>query len=292
MKKFTEAKLEQAILQLLEAQGYPHIKGSDIVREPHDVLIKADLHTFLSQQYASDNITDSEIASIIRLLESLSAADLYDSNKKFMKLLADGYQLKREDRDQKDLYIYFIDYSGADNNHYKMVNQLAIQGSENLRIPDGILYLNGLPLVVFEFKSAIRETVNLEEAHRQLTQRYHRDIPELFKYNAFCVISDGVNTKSGSFFAGYGFFYAWRKITGDETVETEGVDALHTMIQGLFDKDRLRDVIRNFIYMPDAGNDETKILCRYPQYYAARKLFANIQVHQKPQGDGKGGTYF
>lgn len=276
MQKFTEAKLEQAIIQLLEQQGYPYFAGDSIERETHDVLIKPDLRSYLSQQYANDNITDSEINAITRMLEGLSAADLYDSNKAFMKLLSDGYQLKREDRKQKDLYIYFIDYSEADNNQYKMLNQLVIQGGENLRIPDGILYINGLPLVVFEFKSAIRETVNLEEAHIQLTRRYRRDIPELFKYNAFCVISDGVNTKSGSFFAGYGFYYAWRKITGDESIEKDGIDALHTMIQGLFDKSRLRDVIRNFIYLPDTGNEEVKILCRYPQYYAAIKLFANI----------------
>jgi type I restriction enzyme R subunit len=92
------------------------------------------------------------------------------------------------------------------------------------------------------------------EAYTQITTRYRRDIPELFKYNALCVISDGVNTKSGSFFAQYDFYYAWRKITGNETVEKDGIDSLHTLIQGLFDKGRLRDVIRNFIYLPDTSN--------------------------------------
>ena len=295
MPKFDEAKLEHVILQLLEQQGYPHVQGKRLDRGSRgneSVLIPADLRHFLSQQYAKDNITDSEIDGIIRELEAFSSQDLYESNKQIMKRLADGFQLKREDPLQKDLYIYLIDYSNADNNIYKVVNQLVIQGHENKRISDAILYINGLPLVVFEFKSTIRETVSLEEAHIQLTRDYRHNIPELFKYNAFCVISDGTNTKSGSFFSGYGFYYAWRKITGDESIEKDGIDSLHTMIQGLFDKSRLRDVIRNFIYMPDTGNEEVKILCRYPQYYAARKLFANIQNHQKPQGDGKGGTYF
>ncbi|CAA6817304.1 MAG: Type I restriction-modification system, restriction subunit R (EC, partial [uncultured Thiotrichaceae bacterium] len=107
-----------------------------------------------------------------------------------------------------------------------------------------------------------------------------------------CVISDGVNTKSGSFFAKYDFYYAWRKVTGNETVDRDGIDSLHTMIQGLFDKDRLRDVLHHFLYMPDTGHEEVKILCRYPQYYATRKLFENIKAHIKPEGDGKGGTYF
>mgnify|MGYP000598535970 CR=1 FL=1 len=300
--KFTEAQLEDAIIRLLGEQGYPHVLGHEIGRGQkgeEEVLIKADLRAFLASQYASDDITESEIESIVRQLEAYNALDLYDSNKQIMKLLSDGFQLKREDRNKKDLYIYLIDYSfnsgaeaKADNNHYKIVNQLVIQGHENKRIPDGILYINGLPLVVFEFKSAIRIEADCFEAYTQITTRYRRDIPELFKYNALCVISDGVNTKSGSFFADYGFYYAWRKITGDETVEKQGIDSLHTMLNGLFDKDRLRDVIHNFIYMPDSGNEEIKILCRYPQFYAANKLFENIKIHAKPAGDGKGGTYF
>jgi len=295
MTKFTEAKLKDVIIQLLGEQGYPHVLGSEIERGKNgkeEVLIKDDLRAFLMTQYADDSITESEVESIIRQLEAYSAQDLYASNKHIMKLLADGFQPEREDRNEKDLHVYLIDFSKADNNHYKIVNQLEIQGRENKRIPDGILYINGLPLVVFEFKSPIREKADCFEAYEQITTRYRRDIPELFKYNALCVISDGVNTKSGSFFADYGFYYAWRKVTGNETVEKDGIDALHTMIQGLFNKDRLRDVIRNFIYMPDTGNEEIKILCRYPQYYAANKLFENIKLHMKPAGDGKGGTYF
>src|SRR5690606_1744698 len=158
-------------------------------------------------------------------------------------------------------------------------------------IPDGILYINGLPLVVFEFKSAIREEATIHDAFIQLTVRYKRDIPELFKYNAFCVISDGANSKSGSFFAAYEFFYAWRKIEGTDE-EVDGINALYTLIQGMFDKKRLRDIIQNFIYLPDTSTQDIKIVCRYPQYYAARKLFKNIKEHQRPDGDGKGGTYF
>ena len=275
--------------------------GSEIERGTkgnEEVLIKDDLRSFLASQYADEDITESEIETVIRQLETLSSVDLYDSNKQVMKWLADGFQLKRElvagqqYESKKDLYIYLIDYEASDNNHYKIVNQLEIQGTENKRIPDGILYINGLPLVVFEFKSPIREETDCLEAYTQITTRYRRDIPELFKYNALCVISDGVNTKSGSFFAKYDFYYAWRKVTGNETVEKDGIDSLHTMIQGLFNQDRLRDVIRNFIYMPDTSNDEVKIFCRYPQDYAARKLFENIKAHAKPAGDGKGGTYF
>ena len=245
MRKFTEDKLEQAIIALMEEQGYPHLKGEAITRQPNEVLIKADLQTFLAKQYAADNITIGEIDAVIHRLEQMPAADLYDSNKSIMKMVSDGFLLKREDHTQKDLYIQLIDYTGVseqsevdlgevlalvaessaayqtDGKIYRMVNQMEIQGSE-MRIPDGILYINGLPLVVFEFKSAIREEATIHDAYVQLTTRYARDIPELLKYNALCVISDGVNSKLGSLFAPYEFFYAWRKVTGNEQIGFQG----------------------------------------------------------------------
>src|SRR5690606_13441019 len=177
-----------------------------------------------------------------------------------------------------------------DNNIYKFVTQLEIVGSEK-RIPDGIIYINGLPLVVFEFKTAIREDATISDAFTQLTVRYRRDIPELFKYNTFCVISDGVNNKAGSFFAPYEFYYAWRRISG-LSKDVDGIDSMFTLIQGMLHQNRLRDIIQNFIYIPDTSKKDEKIVCRYPQYYAARALYDNIKKAQKPEGDGKGGTYF
>lgn len=297
--KFTEERLEQAIIELLGKEGYPHTSGELIERLPEDVLIKSDLREFLAKRYQAEGITAYEIEQIIHKLEYLPASDLYDTNKAIMKFVSDGFLHKREDANQKDLYIQLIDYVDLTENKYRIVNQMEIQGYE-LRIPDGILYINGLPLVVFEFKSAIREEATIYDAYKQLTTRYDRDIPELFKYNALCVISDGVNNKMGSFFAPYEFYYSWRKITGEEKLDKDGIDSLFTMISGLFNKKRLTDVIRHFVYVPDTSSKQEKIVCRYPQYYAATKLFANIKCQMKVldrsgeviQGDGKGGTYF
>jgi len=290
MGKFTEAQLENVFIELLGKEGIQHVLGNTITRQQNEVLIKADIKNYLQQQYKADHITTSEIESIIRKLEVFSTSDLYESNKAIMKLVSNGFQLEREDRSKKDLYIHLIDYSASDNNSYKIVNQLEIYGYEK-RIPDGILYINGLPLVVMEFKSAIRENATLNDAYIQLTTRYKRDVPELFKYNAFCIISDGVNSKMGSFFANYEFYYAWRKVLGLDK-EVDGINSMYTMIQGLFNKNRLREVIHHFIYFPDTNKHDLKIVCRYPQYYAAIKLLENIKLHQKPDGDGKGGTYF
>jgi type I restriction enzyme R subunit len=288
--KFTEDKLERAFTELLGNEKYPHQSGKTIVRCIEEVLLEDDLLSFLVTHYKSNGLTINEAKSIILQLKTLPASDLYESNKTLMKWLADGFTLKREDRSQKDFQVYLIDYSKENDNIYKFVNQLEITGSEK-RIPDGILYINGLPVVVFEFKSAVREEATIHDAFVQLTVRYRRDIPELFKYNAFCVISDGVNNKAGSFFAPYDFFYGWRRVAG-LAKEVDGIDSMFTLVQGMLHQDRLRDIIRNFIYIPDSSKKNEKIVCRYPQYYAARALYDSIKKAQRPLGTGKGGTYF
>lgn len=310
--KFTEAKLEQAFIELLENEEFPHYLGNTISRADDEVLIEEDLKNYLLHRYKKEQLTEIEAQSIILQLKTLSSADLYESNKKIMRWLADGFILKREDRQQKDIHIELINYSGldaqrksndldfivaeeqakyrTDHNIYKFVNQLEIVGAEK-RIPDGIIYINGLPVVVFEFKSAIREEATIHNAFEQLTIRYKRDIPELFKYNAFCVISDGVNNKAGSFFAPYEFYYTWRRVAG-LAKDVDGIDSMFTLVQGMLNQNRLRDIIQNFICIPDTSKKDEKIVCRYPQYYAARVLYENIKKAGKPDGDGKGGTYF
>ncbi|MGY0149059.1 type I restriction endonuclease subunit R [Edwardsiella tarda] len=328
---FTEAKLEQAIIDLLgahqDAQGkayYPHHLGDSIPRSStREVLIEADLRHYLACRYQDDGITDGEITRILKQLESLPASDLYASNKTFCQWLSNGFLFKRDDAEQKDLYIELLDtrtleaglaalFCGAPlppvgpDNRCRLVNQLEIEGlsrdgGAQTRIPDAILYVNGLPLVVFEFKSAVREeAATTHDAWRQLCVRYRRDIPQLFVYNALCIVSDGVNSKLGNLFAPYTFFYAWRKISGSESNEKEGINALYTLIQGLFQPLRLLDVLKNFIFFPDTAKREIKICCRYPQYYAARRLYFNIKKERKQLneqgvnlgGSGKGGTYF
>lgn len=294
--KFTEDKLEKAFIELLGNEGFSHHLGNSITRAEDEVLIEEDLLNYLLAKYASKQLSITEAKSIVLQLKTLPASDLYESNKTFLRWLSDGFILKREDRTQKDILIELIDYDGLDElertdcNIFKFVNQLEIVGTEK-RIPDGIIYINGLPLVVFEFKSAIREEATIFDAFNQLTIRYRRDIPELFKYNAFCVISDGVNNKAGSYFAPYEFYYAWRRVAG-LAKDVDGIDSMFTLVQGMLNQNRLRDIIRNFIYIPDTSEKNEKIVCRYPQYYAAKRLYDNIKLAQKPQGDGKGGTYF
>lgn len=291
MANFNEHALEMSIMELFKEEGYIHLNGRQLHRERAEVLIKDDLKQYLYNRYAKDGITASEVDGIILMLRNISGT-LYEANKAFYKLLCDGFILNREDRTQKDLYIELIDFDAPENNIFKVVNQFEIEGINNqLRIPDGIVFVNGIPVVVLEFKSAVKENTTIMDAYKQLTVRYRRDIPEIFKYNAFIVISDASNNKYGSFFSPYDFFYAWRKINSEDK-DLDGISSLITMIKGLFRKDRLLAVIKDFVYFPDHSDKDIKIVCRYPQFFAANKLFENIKIHMKPDGDGKGGTYF
>jgi len=288
--KFTEETLEKAVIELFSEVEIPHIQGPNIHRIPEDVLFQDDFRNYLKVRYFNEEITNSEIDSIIRTLESLPTSNLYESNRKFLSLIANGFNFIREDRSKKDFHVEFLDKNNIQLNNFKIVNQMEVRGLEK-RIPDAIVYINGLPLVVIEFKSAVKQNTTILDAFTQLTVRYRRDIPNLLKYNAFCVISDGVNNKMGSLFAPYEFFYAWRKVNNSDEPK-DGIDSLFTMIRGLFNKPRLVDVISNFIFFPDTAKSEEKYVCRYPQYYAAKKLFDNITKNLKPMGSGKGGTYF
>lgn len=291
MPNFNEHALELSIMELFKDEEYTYLPGEKIHRERTEVLLADDLRQYLYARYAEQGITSNEVDSIVLKLRNVSGT-VYEANKAIHKLLCDGFILNREDRTQKDLYIELIDYEKPENNIFKAVNQFEIEGiGGQLRIPDGIVFINGIPVVVLEFKSAVKENTTIMDAYKQLTIRYRRDIPELFKYNAFVVISDGVNNKYGSLFSKYDYFYAWRKIESEDK-EFDGINSLVTMMKGLFSKKRLLEVIKDFVYFPDNSDKELKIVCRYPQYFAATKLFENIKTHMRPDGDGKGGTYF
>lgn len=290
---FSEAVLEQAIIDKFIAEDYKHVSGDDLHRELSDVLIEEDLFAFLTEKYAAQGITPSEVNSIIQSLRYASARPVYSANRSMFLRMVEGETFVREDRNAKDFHLRLIDFDEHDNkNIVKIVNQMTIKGPKATRRPDAIVYINGLPVVVMEFKSAIKEDTTIHDAYIQITTRYMRDIPELFKYNCFAVLSDGVNTKAGSIFSDYEHFYSWRRIEASDR-PVDGIDALDTMVQGMFRKARLYDIIHNFIYFPDTDNGKNmKVVASYPQYFAARKLLANVLTHQKPIGDGKGGTYF
>ena len=148
-----------------------------------------------------------------------------------------------------------------------------------------------MPRNIFEFKTAIEEDKTIYDAWQQIHIRYYRDIPKLLKYCCMSVISDGANTKLGTIFSKYKYFYSWNKANEKDKV-SNGISSLFTMIEGVFSKERILQIIRDFIFYPDVSEKEEAIICRYPQYFATQKMLESLKVHKKPEGDGKGGIYF
>ena len=293
MANFNEHSLEMSIMDLFQDEGYIYLNGEQIHRERSEVLLIDDLRKYLLNRYASEGLTPSEVDSIILRLRSISGT-IYEANKAVCKMVCDGFIFNREDHTKKDLYIELIDFDEPEKNVFKIVNQFEIEGINNqLRIPDGIVFINGIPVVVLEFKSAVKENTTIMDAYTQLTVRYRRDIPELFKYNAFVVISDGANNKYGSFFSPYDFFYAWRKIEADDkeldginSLVYKGIDAVQFLIVSFNLSPRIEEVIRGeegtvFIICTIAYDDEGVILEEFRNITAITHGKLSIGVHDR-----------
>ena len=285
---FTEPELEKAIIELFKQQGYIYLHGDEIHRPFKHVLLYDDIKTFLLSRYP--DLTQSELSKIISRLDNLPAVPLYECNRDTYRIVSEGFDFVRENSAQIGLHINFIDFDNVDNNSFKVVNQFIVEDGQT-RIPDMLIFINGIPVCIFEFKSAIEEGKTIHNAWEQITVRYARDIPSLLKYTALSVICDGANTRLGTIFTPYEFYYAWNKANEEDTV-ANGISSLFTMVEGAFAKDRILSILRDFIFYPDDSKRREAIICRYPQFFAARKMLANIKSHKKPEGDGKGGIYF
>lgn len=288
MAKFTESQLEEAIIELFQTNGYEYANGETIHRKYDEVLLETDMKNFLSRRY--QDVTGLELEKIINKIKYVTSTPLYLGNREAFYLVNEGFNLIRDDADKEPIHIEYIDFEKPENNIFKVVNQFTVQDVRERR-PDMLLFVNGIPIAIFEFKTAIRETTTIYDAWKQITIRYNRDIPSLMKYAFLSVVSDGANTKLGSIFTPYEYYYSWNKANEDEKV-ANGISALLTMIHGAFSKERLISILRDFVYYPDSDQKETAIVTRYPQFFAAKKMLENIKEHLRPAGDGKGGTYF
>lgn len=288
--QFTEAQLEEAIITLFKQQGYEYTDGENIHRKYEDILLLNDLRQFLFSRYAEEELSEGEVQKIINHLSFIQSSPLYIGNKETFWLVNEGFDLQRDDTSKVALHVDYIDFDEPQNNIFKVVNQYSVQG-EQLRRPDLLVFINGIPVAIFEFKSAINEDTTVHDAWEQITIRYNRDIPKLMKYCFLAVISDGANTKMGTIFTPYAYYYAWNKANEQDKV-ANGISSLFTMITGAFAKERIIKLLCNFVFYPDSSKHTEAIVCRYPQFFAANKMLENIKQHLRPAGDGKGGTYF
>lgn len=288
--KFTEAELEQAIIELFTVQGYTYIHGGNIHRQYEDILLLDDLRSFLTVRYTAENLSDVEIQKIINKLNLINATPLYIGNREAFWLVNEGVDLIRDDISKVALHVDYIDFDHPENNIFKVVNQYSVQG-EHLRRPDLLVFINGIPVAICEFKTAIEEDTTIYDAWEQITIRYCRDIPKLMRYCFLSVISDGANTRMGSIFTPYQYYYSWNK-ANDTDKASNGISSLFTMIKGAFAKNRVLSLLRDFVFYPDDSAENEAIVCRYPQFFGAQRMLDSIRQHLRPEGDGKGGTYF
>ena len=288
--KFTEAELEQAIIELFTVQGYTYVHGGNIHRQYEDILLLDDLRSFLTARYATENLSDVEIQKIINKLNLINATPLYIGNREAFWLVNEGVDLIRDDISKVALHVDYIDFDHPENNIFKVVNQYSVQG-EHLRRPDLLVFINGIPVAICEFKTAIEEDTTIYDAWEQITIRYCRDIPKLMRYCFLSVISDGANTRMGSIFTPYQYYYSWNK-ANDTDKASNGISSLFTMIKGAFAKNRVLSLLRDFVFYPDDSAENEAIVCRYPQFFGAQRMLDSIRQHLRPEGDGKGGTYF
>lgn len=284
---FTEDVYEGAVLDLLKDMGYRYISVEDIERESYkNPLYIEDLRESLLR-INSDADLDI-IESAIFKLQNIEAGSLVKRNKQFFDWLQNGMEVSyMEDGVEKTSIVYLVDYNDVDNNSFVVVNQWTVEGYDQKRRPDIIVFLNGLPVVVVELKSGSRKDTNIEHAYRQI-KNYQKDIEELFVYNAFNIISDHTDSKVGTITSTEEWYKAWKTVDGD--YEDTRFAAYDVLFKGMLDKKRLLDIIKNFIVFESNIPEDIKIIAQYHQYYAVRKAVASTV--KASQEDGRAGVFW
>ena len=283
-----ESDFEETTIERLQKLGYEYVPAYRLPDRPSltDVLLPEQLGAFLRRTYRS--IPASALPKLIAQIGDPDGLMLDQRNERFHKMLVKGFDFGYEVGDEtKYIHVTPIDWTNPHSNDFLIVNQLPIDG-RMARRPDVILYVNGLPLVVFEFKNPYKEDTTVEDAYTQI-RNYTYDIPQLFTYNAFCVISDGMQTLHGMPFAEREYFAAWKSIDG-RTIDNNVANSMRTLIEGLFPKERLLTYIRDFIVFMKDASLSAKIGAKYHQYFGIQFAVEESIRATRPEGDRKIGV--
>ena len=283
---YTEADYENSVIELFRNElGYDYIYAPDIERDFYsplydDVLEESLRH--INRELPPDAINDA-----IFKLKNFENGELVQKNAVFMDYLQNGIEVRYfVDGEERSSIVYLVDYQNPDNNSFIVANQWTFIENSNKR-PDVILFLNGLPVVLIELKSPSREETDASEAYRQL-RNYMHEIPSMFIYNAICVMSDQLTSKAGTITSGEDRFMEWK--TKDGSYENTQYAQFDTFFEGMFQKERLLDIIKNFICFSNEGVQSFKILAGYHQYFAVNK--AVVSTQKATVTDGKGGVFW
>ena len=283
---FREEDYEKSLIELFQNDlEYEYVYGPDIERDFYssfyeDVLIE-------SLYRINHGATNDAIQDAVFKLKNFENGELIQKNAIFMDYLQNGIPVRYFiDGEERSSIVYLVDYKNSENNSFVVANQWTFIENSNKR-PDLILFLNGLPIVLMELKSPSREETDASEAYRQL-RNYMQEIPSMFIYNAICVMSDQLISKAGTITSGEDRFMEWK--TKDGNYENTQYAQFDTFFEGIFQKERLLDIIKNFICFSNEGLNSYKILAGYHQYFAVKKAIESTK--HATVTDGKGGVFW
>lgn len=295
MNLFTESTVEEAALELFSGLGYTILHGPDIApgelfeerKSYGDIVLVSRLRQALAR--INPKVPPDAIEEAIRKILSTESPNLVENSRRFHRFLTDGVNVeyRTEDRIVYD-QVKLFDFDEPANNDWLAVNQLTVIENKNNRRPDVVIFVNGLPLAVFELKNLADENATIRDAFNQL-QTYKRDIPSLFPYNEVLTISDGIQARVGTLTSGWERFMPWRTIGGDE-VAPKGSLELEVLLRGVFEKRRFLDLVRNFIVFEDTKSSLAKKIAGYHQFHAVNKAVDCTLEAASPKGDRRVGV--
>ena len=291
---YCESDYEYAFIELLKREDWKYLSGKAVKRlKKTDILIVDDFVEFISS--TNKTLTYDEIQQIFDTVRLVGSESDFETLHKVYNWLVDGIQFIPNDGLPQ--MVKLIDFEHPERNIFRLVNQLEIeytsQGQKTSRIPDVLLYVNGIPLCITELKNPTDARATIYNAWEQINIRYWRDIPHLLHYCPLACISDGVKTRLGTVRTPYEHFYAWRRVNDGDEITTSPFAETEAMIKGVYSPKRFLELFRDYIYFQDSIYDaeEVEIVCRYPQFFATRRLKQSI-VKSVEEKSGKGGTYF
>ena len=282
---YTEADYENSIIELFQNMGYRYVYAPDLERDFRSPLYEEELVSALHR--LNPTMPEDAITDALFKLKNFENAELVQKNELFMDYLQHGievrYFVKGEERSG---LVFIVDYKNPENNSFVVANQWTFIENSNKR-PDVLIFLNGLPVVLIELKSPSREETDASEGYLQI-RNYMQEIPSMFIYNCICVISDHLTSKAGTITSGEDRFMEWK--TKDGSYENTQYAQFDTFFEGMFEKERLLDIIKNFICFSNEGLKKFKILAGYHQYFAVRKAIESTK--NATVTDGKGGVFW
>ena len=288
MSQLKESTVQNAAIEWLQALGYQHQVGNALDRKDlKKVVLENDLRAFLRTNYIG--LPPAVIDEAIAIFTQHEGMEVAYRNHDFHKKMTQGVTISWKDAQGREYaeHIYPFNYLDVSKNKFCCVDELTIIG-RNTRRTDLLIFINGLPIIFFEFKNPFDATVGVDNAHNQL-ENYILDIPQLFDYNAISVLSDGREALHGMFTSAMEWFAPWKSLAGNDTQQNQDLQ-LETLIKGLFPKETLLNYLKNFIFHEDHNGKLIKKGAKYHQYWGITKAVASAQKNIKPKGDGRLGV--